>query len=176
MRAPALPDIAAARADLARRPGATAAAFSVGEKGTGTPAESGKAAVPESFKRFEAMVLQTFIQNMLPKDGAAVYGKGMAGDMWKSMLAEKVAGVVAERGGIGIAERMLGGRYAAEAKPVAQAVTVSQPEPALAATDAPETGGQPPVAPAVLDGMQQSLSGLLREAVAAEDKIQPING
>ncbi len=66
------------------------------------------------------MVLQTFIQNMLPKDGAAVYGKGMAGEMWKSMLAEKVARCVAERGGIGIADRMLGEHYAAEAKPAAR--------------------------------------------------------
>ncbi|MBL8578228.1 MAG: rod-binding protein [Mesorhizobium sp.] len=58
------------------------------------------------------MVLQTFIQNMLPKDGAAVYGKGMAGDMWKSLLAEKIADTMSERGGIGIADRMLGQRYA----------------------------------------------------------------
>jgi flagellar protein FlgJ len=115
LRPPALPDVAVARAELARRP--DAAAFSVNGKDAEAPAEAAKAATPETFRRFEAMVLQTFIQNMLPKDGAAVYGKGMAGDMWKSMLAEKVAGVVAERGGIGIADRMLGGHYAGEAKP-----------------------------------------------------------
>jgi Rod binding domain-containing protein len=176
MRPTALPDIAAARAELARRRDASAAAFGVGEKGTEAPAEAGKAAVPESFKRFEAMVLQTFIQNMLPKDGAAVYGKGMAGEMWKSMLAEKVAGVVAERGGIGIADRMLGGRYAAEAKPVAEAAAANQPSQAEAATNAPETGDRLRIAPAVLDGMQRSLSGLLTEAAAAEDKVQPTNG
>ena len=34
-------------------------------------------------------MLQTFIQNMLPKDAEAVYGKGMAGDMWKSLMAEQ---------------------------------------------------------------------------------------
>ena len=61
-------------------------------------------------------MLQTFIQNMLPKDGAAVYGKGMAGDMWKSLLAEKVAEVMADRGGIGIADRVLGDRYATTAR------------------------------------------------------------
>ena len=65
----------------------------------------------ETFKRFEAMVLQTFIQNMLPKDAESVYGKGMAGDMWKSMMAERIADVMAERGGIGIADRMLGDHY-----------------------------------------------------------------
>ena len=132
--------------------------------------------MPQSFRRFEAMVLQTFIQNMLPKDGAAVYGKGMAGEMWKSMLAEKVAGVVAERGGIGIADRMLGGRYAAEAKPVAEAVAASEPSQAKAATNAPEAGDQLRIAPAVLDGMQRSLSDLLAQAAAAEDEVQPTNG
>jgi Rod binding domain-containing protein len=176
MRPHALPDIATAGADLARRPDASAAAFSVGEKGAEAPAEAGKAAVPESFRRFEAMVLQTFIQNMLPKDGAAVYGKGMAGEMWKSMLAEKVAGVVAERGGIGIADRMLGGRYAAEAKPVAETVAASEPSQAKAATNAPEAGDQLRIAPAVLDGMQRSLSDLLAQAAAAEDEVQPTNG
>jgi Rod binding domain-containing protein len=174
MRPPALPDIAAARAGLARRSDAAAnASFSVGDKGGAEPsAEAGKAATPESFRRFEAMVLQTFIQNMLPKDGAAVYGKGMAGEMWKSMLAEKVAGVVAERGGIGIADRMLGGRYAAEAKPVAEAAAAGQ---AAETRNAQETGDRFHVAPAVLDGMQRSLSELLTEAAAspAEDEIQP---
>ena len=56
-------------------------------------------------------MLQTFIQNMLPKDGAAVYGKGVAGDMWKSLMAEKIADVMAERGGIGISDRILGDHY-----------------------------------------------------------------
>ena len=171
-RPPALPDIAAARADLARRSEASAAAFRVGGKEPEATTEAGKTAAPESFKRFEAMVLQTFIQNMLPKDGAAVYGKGMAGEMWKSMLAEKVAGVVAERGGIGIADRMTGARYADEAKPVAQTALGSP----AAAVDAQETDSQFLIAPTVLDGMQRSLSELLTDAATAKDKIQSING
>ncbi len=32
------------------------------------------------------MVLQTFIQNMLPKNTEGVYGEGLSGDMWKSMM------------------------------------------------------------------------------------------
>ncbi len=88
--------VEAARAALARRAGnasAVAETFSLQDSGATRTASAGsaKAGTPETFKRFEAMVLQTFIQNMLPKDGAAVYGKGMAGDMWKSLLAEKVA-------------------------------------------------------------------------------------
>jgi peptidoglycan hydrolase FlgJ len=57
------------------------------------------------------MVLETFIQNMLPKDAENVYGKGVAGDMWKSMLAGKLADAMAERGGIGISDRILGDHY-----------------------------------------------------------------
>ena len=41
----------------------------------------------------------------------SVYGKGMAGDMWKSLLAEQLATVMADRGGIGIAEKVMGDHY-----------------------------------------------------------------
>lgn len=57
------------------------------------------------------MVLTTFIQNMLPKDSEGVYGEGLAGDMWKSQLAEHLADVMAERGGIGIARSLASDHY-----------------------------------------------------------------
>ena len=41
-------------------------------------------------KDFEAFVLQSFIQEMLPKKAEGVYGSGIAGDIWRSMLAELV--------------------------------------------------------------------------------------
>lgn len=65
----------------------------------------------DTFTRFEAMVLQSFIEAMLPDDAQSVYGGGVAGDMWKSMMAEKLAETMAERGGIGIADRVLGDYY-----------------------------------------------------------------
>lgn len=89
-----------------------ARAFAPAETAAPASVRADETAGPEAFKRFEAMVLKTFIESMLPADGGAVYGKGLAGDMWKSMMAEKVAEVMAERGGIGIAERVLGGHYA----------------------------------------------------------------
>jgi Rod binding domain-containing protein len=112
-------EIEAARAALARRAGATSPAFTVDDAPTLSPTttlsratavrtDSGDAT---KFKRFEAMVLQTFIQNMLPKDAEGVYGKGLAGDMWKSQMAEHIADVMAERGGIGIARSMLADHY-----------------------------------------------------------------
>lgn len=66
---------------------------------------------PKAYRDFEAMVLQTFIKEMLPKDNADVYGKGMSGDIWKGMLAQQIATVISKRGGIGIADHMLDKRF-----------------------------------------------------------------
>jgi flagellar protein FlgJ len=63
------------------------------------------------FMKFEALVLQTFLQSMLPKDTESVYGEGLAGEMWHSMMAEQLANQLAEAGGIGIAERILNNYY-----------------------------------------------------------------
>lgn len=106
--------VEAARAQLARRGGAVvgvAAAFSLGDMRNAAAPDAVQAKSPDTFKRFEAMVLETFIQNMLPKNAENVYGKGVAGDMWKSMLAGKLADAMAERGGIGISDRILGDHY-----------------------------------------------------------------
>ena len=112
LRSPALPGIEPARAERLGRSSAAAGQFEVGETGGAKAADTtDKPDTPASFKRFEAMVLQTFIQNMLPKDSASVYGKGMAGDMWKSMMAGKIADVMTERGGIGIASHLLADHY-----------------------------------------------------------------
>nr|WP_281375067.1 rod-binding protein [Methylobacterium fujisawaense] len=40
---------------------------------------------------------------MLPQGASAVYGKGNAGAIWKSMLAEQLGAQLAKAGGIGIA-------------------------------------------------------------------------
>lgn len=113
------------------------------------------------------MVLQTFIQNMLPEDGAAVYGNGMAGEMWKSMLAEKIAGVMAERGGIGIAGRMLGERYAAaEARP-------SGPGETAKANGTAPIDSRLDIAPSVLDAIRQSLSGLPGDGLSPPEPQVP---
>lgn len=95
-------------------------------------AATAQRATPEAFARFEAMVLQTFIQSMLPKDTESVYGEGLAGDMWQSMLAEQLGQTMARRGGIGIADRILRDHYAAGEKTVPLQGVSSDPErPAL---------------------------------------------
>jgi peptidoglycan hydrolase FlgJ len=67
---------------------------------TGRPAKS-------ALVQFEAFVLQEFVSAILPKEAENVYGKGLSGEMWQSMFAEKIAAQMAEHGGVGIADRLL---------------------------------------------------------------------
>ena len=64
----------------------------------------------QTYRNFEAMVLQNFVQSMMPKDAEEVYGEGTTGDYWKSMMAEQIAKEIAAGGGIGIADHMLRGK------------------------------------------------------------------
>lgn len=100
---------AARRAEGAFSLAETAAAAET--QGTASATAARPARDKASFVKFEAMVLRNFVEAMMPKSAEAVYGKGLAGDMWKSMMAEQVATVVAERGGVGIADRVLGDYY-----------------------------------------------------------------
>lgn len=61
--------------------------------------------VPQAYHKFEAMVLQNFVQNMLPKSDQ-LYGKGSSGEIYKGMMAEQIGNVMAKDGGVGIAEKM----------------------------------------------------------------------
>ena len=60
--------------------------------------------------KLESVVLTELIGQMLPKDTPSAYGQGYAGDMWRSMLAERVADQIAASGRLGIASRMFAGR------------------------------------------------------------------
>jgi hypothetical protein len=61
-------------------------------------------------QKLESVVLSQFIGEMLPKDTPNAYGQGFAGDMWRSMLAERVADQIAASGRLGIASRLFAGR------------------------------------------------------------------
>jgi Rod binding domain-containing protein len=56
--------------------------------------------------QFEAMMLSSFVGEILPKDASAVFGQGTAGDMWRSMLAEQVSMQIAKSGKLGLARRL----------------------------------------------------------------------
>ncbi|KPF42030.1 rod-binding protein [Rhizobium sp. G187] len=61
---------------------------------------------PKAYRDFEAVYLTNFVQSMLPAESEEVYGKGNAGEMWKSMMAEQIGGVLADSGSVGIAKQM----------------------------------------------------------------------
>ncbi len=71
---------------------------------TGAPATK----QAEAFRQFESFILQSFIENMLPKNAESVFGSGTAGGVWKSMMAEKLADQISRSGGIGIAQKLAG--------------------------------------------------------------------
>ncbi len=68
--------------------------------------------IPEELRQFEAVVLQSFIKDMLPSDSEEIYGKGNAGEIWKSMMAEQFGQVISKSGGVGIAEQMFADQLA----------------------------------------------------------------
>jgi flagellar protein FlgJ len=123
----------AARAKLASRTRGVAGpgeSFAIGETGAAAvrarPARAD--ATPEPYKKFEAMVLSTFVQNMMPKHTDSVFGEGVSGDMWKSLMAQQLGTVTADRGGIGIADSLLKDRYADGDTKVALSGVSSGPE------------------------------------------------
>jgi peptidoglycan hydrolase FlgJ len=66
-------------------------------------------------QKFEAFVLQNFIELMLPKNADGVYGSGVAGDNWKSLLAEKMASQISQSGRVGVASYLDPAKRAAAA-------------------------------------------------------------
>lgn len=60
----------------------------------------------DPYQQFEAFVLQTFVESMLPKGETALFGSGPGAGIWKSMLARSLGTELARLGGIGIAEML----------------------------------------------------------------------
>ncbi|WP_412057552.1 rod-binding protein [Bartonella sp. DGB2] len=78
------------------------------------------------YQDFEAFMLQSFIGNMFPDKAEAVFGKGQAGAVWKSLLAQEMAKEVARRGGIGVAQMLAQAQQRKEASEGAQLDAVEQ--------------------------------------------------
>src|SRR4051812_9489355 len=58
----------------------------------------------EVYRKFEAFILQTFVETMLPKESEQVFGKGTAGGGWEAMLGEEIGGEVGKGKGDGICQ------------------------------------------------------------------------
>ena len=73
----------------------------------GLPTPFGSHAGPPSsglspYQKFEAVLLQTFVQEMLPKDDK-LFGDAASADAYRGMMAEQLADQLARSGRIGIA-------------------------------------------------------------------------
>lgn len=58
-----------------------------------------------AYQKFEAVLLQKFVEAMLPKDDQ-LYGDKESAEVYRSMMAEQFANQIAKAGGIGIAKSM----------------------------------------------------------------------
>lgn len=103
---------AADAADFAGTLAATAPAMTDGPSGANARARFSSAADAADEKAakvktgFEAVMLNSFVSEMLPKDTSSVFGQGLAGDMWRSMLADQVSRQMAKTDALGIAKRL----------------------------------------------------------------------
>ena len=72
------------------------------------------------------MVLQSFVENILPKDDN-LFGDAASADMCRSMLAEQLAGQLAKGGVLGIAKMIKGAHPPLPAGPAPGPMALSGP-------------------------------------------------
>lgn len=91
-----LPGLAGAREKFA--------ALAPAKLDSASPAVLSKSA--KTMQQFEAQVIQTFIEQMMPEATANNFGSGTAGGVWRSMLSEQIANQIAKAGGLGLREKV----------------------------------------------------------------------
>jgi hypothetical protein len=62
----------------------------------------------KAYEGLEQLVLKGLLETMLPKDAGTIFGRGAAGDIWRSMLADELAAGLGRTIDLGIAKRTLG--------------------------------------------------------------------
>jgi hypothetical protein len=95
---------------------------------------------------------------MLPKNATNVYGKGTAGEVWRSMLAERIGEELAKSGQVGVAERLES--------------SARQPIPA---TSEPSPGATPASGQLPARAAAPANSEVVAEAAQWSTSIQPSN-
>lgn len=73
-----------------------------GGSGVSTPSTSPAGARLE----FEALILGTFISQIMPRKGEGLFDHGTGSDMWRSVLSDQIARQIAKSGRTGIADRL----------------------------------------------------------------------
>jgi len=70
----------------------------------------------EAGQQFEALYLRQMIEEFMPKDSEALFGKGTSGTVWRSMLADSLATTISKSGTIGLAKMVIKPQTTPEAK------------------------------------------------------------
>jgi hypothetical protein len=63
----------------------------------GAPSPAQDASKSKAMGQLEELVIRQTLERVLPKGSGAYYGKGLAGDIWRGMLADGLAKSLAER-------------------------------------------------------------------------------
>ena len=58
--------------------------------------------MPDAARKFEAYMLQSFLEVLLPKENHDTFGQGLSGRIWRSMMAEQIGAQLAKRGVLGL--------------------------------------------------------------------------
>lgn len=58
--------------------------------------------VDEAKRGLETLVAKMMVETMLPKEGESTFGKGTAGGVWRSMLADRLASELTRGKGLGL--------------------------------------------------------------------------
>jgi flagellar protein FlgJ len=85
--------------------------------------QTGSRQASDATRNFEAFVIQSFLQTILPKEDRGLFGQGTAGGIWRSMLAEQLGNQIAKAGGLGL-KKMLDRHWTQQ---IAQAETAQAP-------------------------------------------------
>ncbi|PWB94347.1 rod-binding protein [Methylosinus sporium] len=56
----------------------------------------------DATQKFEAFIIQSSLEAILPKSEGGFFGRGTAGDVWRSMIAEQIGDQIAKAGGLGL--------------------------------------------------------------------------
>lgn len=70
--------------------------------GAGAPTTRRRDARAEAVKGLEQLVLQRLVEAMLPKETGTLFGRGTAGEVWRSMLAQQLAAQIGSGVDLGV--------------------------------------------------------------------------
>src|SRR5271165_5731414 len=97
-------------ADLAKAEAGAAAAPTIArglaDARSALGAAAGADPAAQAKVEFEAMAIDGFVRDVLPKDSPALFGEGLAGDIWRSMLSEQISRQIAKSGALGLSRKL----------------------------------------------------------------------